>query len=95
MTDEEISMIVARSEIAGYYNEEINHESAAEILSARLENSGNVQAKKENPGSKEKSTIEEVLDNPITRQVGRTVARELTRGLLGVLGLKKGSKKWF
>lgn len=95
LTDEEISMIVARSEIAVYYNEEINHESAAEILSARLENSGNVQAKKENPGSKEKSTIEEVLDNPITRQVGRTVARELTRGLLGVLGLKKGSKIWF
>ncbi len=27
------------------------------------------------------------MDNPMARQVGRTVARELTRGLLGVLGL--------
>ena len=37
---------------------------------------------------KEKSTLEKVLDNTTTRQVGRTVARELTRGILGVLGVK-------
>jgi hypothetical protein len=40
-----------------------------------------------------------VLDNPIAKQVGRTVARELTRGLLGVLGLggstRSRRKSWF
>ncbi|MDZ4681268.1 MAG: helicase HerA-like domain-containing protein [Saprospiraceae bacterium] len=35
----------------------------------------------------EKSTFEEIMDSTVTRQVGRTIARELARGLLGVLGL--------
>ncbi|NJN78719.1 MAG: hypothetical protein HC803_10680 [Saprospiraceae bacterium] len=29
------------------------------------------------------------MSNTTTRQIGRTIARELTRGLLGVLGIKK------
>jgi uncharacterized protein len=35
-----------------------------------------------------KSTMETILNSPTTRQIGRTVARELTRSLLGVLGVK-------
>jgi DNA helicase HerA-like ATPase len=35
----------------------------------------------------EKSAFEEIMDSTVTRQVGRTIARELARGLLGVLGL--------
>lgn len=35
---------------------------------------------------KEKSTMEKVINSPLSRQVGRTLAREITRGLLGVLG---------
>ena len=31
--------------------------------------------------------MESVLNNTTTRQIGRTVAREITRGLLGVLGI--------
>ena len=37
----------------------------------------------------EKTIIEQVMNNTTTRQIGRTVARELTRGLLSVLGVKK------
>ena len=37
----------------------------------------------------EKSTLEKVLSSTTTRQIGRTVARELTRGLLGVLGVRR------
>jgi hypothetical protein len=37
---------------------------------------------------KGKSTLEKVFDSTVTRQVGRTVARELTRGLLGMFGIK-------
>ena len=37
---------------------------------------------------KEKSTVEQVLDSSLTKQIGRTVFKEITRGLLGALGLK-------
>ena len=37
----------------------------------------------------EKSTLEKIMSNTTTRQIGRTIARELARGLLGVLGIKK------
>jgi len=45
-----------------------------------------------------------LLNSSVGRQIGRTVARELTRGILGVLGLggktrtrrrKKSSFSWF
>ena len=36
---------------------------------------------------KEKSTVEKVMDSSLTKQVGRTLVREITRGLLGVLGV--------
>ena len=35
---------------------------------------------------REKSAIEKVINSPLSKQVGRTLAREITRGLLGVLG---------
>ena len=35
-----------------------------------------------------KKHFEKVLNSPTTRQIGRTVAQTLTRGLLGVLGVK-------
>ncbi len=41
----------------------------------------------------QKSTLEKVLDNPTTRQIGRTLASELTRGLLGVLGIKTTTRR--
>ncbi len=42
---------------------------------------------------REKSTFEEIIDSPTTRQIGRTIARELTRGLLGVLGIGGNTRK--
>jgi len=39
--------------------------------------------------SQEKSTFEKVLTSPTTKQIGRTFAREITRGILGILGLKR------
>ena len=36
----------------------------------------------------EKSTFEKVLASPVAKQVGRTVAQSMVRGLLGVLGIK-------
>lgn len=41
----------------------------------------------------QKSTLEKALDNSVTRQIGRTLTREITRGLLGMLGIKSTSRK--
>ena len=38
---------------------------------------------------KDDSFIESMSKNTMVRQLGRTVMRELTRGLLGALGVKK------
>jgi hypothetical protein len=40
----------------------------------------------------EPSMIETIAKDPLARQIGRTVARELTRGLLGVFGLGGSSR---
>ncbi len=98
LTADEIDRIVSQSRLVRKYNQQIDSESAYEILTAKLEEaeekSKTTTTKKT---AKDKSVIEEVLDNPITRQVGRTAASMITRGLLGALGLggKSRKKSWF
>jgi len=45
--------------------------------------------RKRSSRKKEKSALESFMSNTTTRQVGRTIARELTRGFLGILGIKR------
>jgi DNA helicase HerA-like ATPase len=105
----EIDQIISQSKLISKYNQIIDRESAYEILCDRLEHKATskeskIESEEEKPARKpaapkpEKSTLEKAMDSPIAKQVGRTVARELTRGLLGVLGIstsKKRSKSWF
>ncbi|MFN8117713.1 MAG: helicase HerA-like domain-containing protein [Bacteroidia bacterium] len=102
LSSEEIQQIVSSSSIATKYNEVIDRESAFEILSAKLnsteeENNEEKPQEKKKPAKEEKSTIEKLSENTMVRQVGRTVMKEVARGLLGVLGLggNKKSKGWF
>lgn len=102
LTPEEINSIVSKSKIVPKYNEVIDRESAFEILKKKLEESEKVAEEekvvKEKEKPKEPSTVEKVLKSTAARQVGTTVARELTRGLLGVLGLGGSTRKkksWF
>ncbi len=103
LTEDEINYIAFNSKIISKYNQTINRESAYEILNDKIEQFNNskqeVAADKPAPrGRQEKSIFEEVISNTTTRQVLRTVAREATRGLLGVFGLGgKSTKKsgWF
>lgn len=93
LSKDEIDKIVEGSFIRRKYNEEIDRESAYEILSAKIEAAATEEhqtkvKKSRGRPRKEKSTIEKVANSTLTRQIGRTVARELTRGLLGVLGIK-------
>ena len=93
LTEAEIDKILRGSQIMEKYNEVINRESAYEILTGKVETTygSEVQkpAQKEEPGM-----FEKVLKSPVAKQVGSTLARELTRGLLGILGLGGRKKIW-
>jgi uncharacterized protein len=101
LTPSEINGIMDGSRIKPKYDEVINRESAYEILSGKIasaqsaEHQEKMQEQQEAEvhdgaprGREEKSTFEKVLASPVAKQVGRTVASSLVRGLLGVLGIK-------
>lgn len=98
LTPTEIDAIIGRSSLARKYNQEVDRESAYEILNGKIAEAQEMQAEqqqKTQAAKKEKeepSVIETIVKDPLARQIGRTVARELTRGLLGVLGLGGASR---
>ncbi len=96
LTPDEIDELVSRSELKGLYNKEIDRNSAYEILHERMNKEEvNHQAEKEAPQrtqgkqAKEQDVFGDIMKSPITK----TIARELTRGLFGVLGLSTSSRK--
>jgi uncharacterized protein len=100
LTPQEIDTLISSSAIAQKYNKVLDSESAYEILTNKLmakdEEESEAKAKQVQEikkGRKEKSTMQEVLDSSITKQVGRTVFRELTRGLLGVMGIGRSTRR--
>ena len=103
LNEDEIVGVVRKSRLLSKYNETIDRESAYEMLNRKLEASLKEEEKplskyeppKKTRGRprKEKSTFEKVLTSTTTRQVGRTIAREFARGILGVLGLGGSTRK--
>lgn len=96
LTDSEIQQIVNRSPLVKKYNREIDSESAYEILSEKLKEATEENHKDEMRKQEEKTEkgfFENMIDSTLTRQIGRTVAKEVTRGLLGVLGLGGKSRR--
>ncbi len=89
LTPEEISQLTSASPLTKKYNEIIDRESAYEILSSKIQHKDEAQQEVEASKSEkpEPSVLEQVAGSSAGRQVMRTVARELTRGLLGVLGV--------
>ncbi len=89
LTKKEMDHLIGQSKLVGKYDEVIDRESAYEILSGKIEEAQSEEVQETIRRSRgEKSTMEKVLNSTTTRQIGRTVAREITRGLLGVLGIK-------
>jgi uncharacterized protein len=97
LEDAELNAIVDNSSLSAKYNKVIDEESAYEILTAKIKEAAGEEPQEEaKEGKHEKSTLENILSNPIAKQVGRTAASILTRTLLGALGLGGKSKKsWF
>jgi uncharacterized protein len=96
----EIDAIIASSKLVPFYNREVDRESAYEMLGAKMESSAdsrqsavggkraasNQSAGKQENGGEIPDIIEEISKNPMARQIGNTLMRELARGLFGVLG---------
>lgn len=115
LSEQEIDEVVRDSKLAAEYNEEIDRESAYEILKKKLEEASSdehlkelenqrkagekaVSGKRRKRVKKEPDFIEELSKNTMVRQLGRTLMRELSRGILGSLGVKTGRRKkssWF
>lgn len=100
LTAEEISQLLSQSKLIPKYKQAIVGETAKDLLKERMENQ-TPEAKelesKEIEAAKKPSIITELSKNTAVRQVMRTVARELTRGLLGALGIKQTRRsrgKW-
>jgi len=104
LTDTEIDSIVARSYIYKKYDQTIDKESAREILAAKIEaaqaeeHQEKLKEQKEKAvrnysGRRNKTVFEQVMNSSASRQVGRTLAREVTRGILGALGVKTTARR--
>ncbi len=100
LSDDEINTVISKSKLIAKYNQEIDKDSAYEILSGRIEaaQAQKVQDEEEKAAAKvsrtakpEKSMLEEILSSPVAKQAARTATSTLTntlvRGLMGVLGL--------
>ncbi|MFN8153471.1 MAG: helicase HerA-like domain-containing protein [Bacteroidia bacterium] len=106
LTESEQDAIISNSPLFKKYSQQVDRESAYEILNGKLDAAGKQEAGEAEPTASSKkaekeegSVIGDALDSTVGRQVARTIAREVTRGLLGVLGLGGSSrsrkKSWF
>ncbi len=111
LTPAEIDEIVNKSALVAKYQTTIDRESAKELLLKKITTAQlpENQAQVEQENKKAEQSIEEPSEgwlsslskNTMARQIGNTVMKEVTRGLLGALGLKstarstKKSKGWF
>lgn len=99
LTPTELDQVIAKSKLKRKYENEVDSQSAYEILNAKLEEAAEKtgSADQQPQGGKrvreEKSTVEKILESSVTRQVGRTAANIITRSLLGALGLGGRSRK--
>lgn len=92
LTNTEIEDLVNNSEIAQHYNKTIDRQSAYEMLTAKLNEATNTpppptETKTSKKQKEEPTIIETITNNKMAKQIGNTLVKELTRGLLGVLGL--------
>lgn len=95
LTSDEINSIISKSLLVRAYNLDIDRESAYETLQRRMEQNDRIEEKLAGKKTSQKTTssrrkqpdttLEKVMKSP----VANTIAREITRGILGVLGLKK------
>lgn len=90
LSQQEYTEFVNQSDLYKKYHQSVDPQSAFELLDARIQQQNTVDEQKEEAKTeyrqstssrKEKSTFEEVMASPITKQVGK----EIVRGVFGML----------
>lgn len=97
LDQQEIDVLVKNSVLVPKYNTPLDRVSAFELLDAKISRS-EIEAERKaesKPAAtkgrpvKETSFMDELSKNTMVRQLGRTIFRELTRGILGSISGKK------
>lgn len=88
ISDAETQQLVRGSKLVSKYNAELDRESAYEMLQSKVlstqeSSSEEVTSRPKGRAKVEPTTFETVMKSPVTN----TIIREVTRGLLGVLGI--------
>ncbi|MFY7861526.1 MAG: helicase HerA-like domain-containing protein [Chitinophagales bacterium] len=85
LTSDELDEIVSNSEILDNYKDVIDRESAYEILTGKIRDA-QIEGESEEMTKEESPSVFERVGDAINSPVGKIIVREVTRGLLGVLG---------
>ena len=106
LTKKEINDLVSDSELVATYNEEIDSRSAYEMLTEKIKAAKaeairqqrdyefeEAERVNERPVQREPGLLESLSKNTMVRQLGNTLMREVTRGLLGVLGIQPARRR--
>ncbi|HYO21171.1 MAG TPA: helicase HerA-like domain-containing protein [Flavisolibacter sp.] len=107
LNDEEVNKLTANSKLVSKYNQEVDSESAHEILTQKIalaeqreqeirqmEQQAKAEAKEQKRAATTTTRKEkDWTDSPVVKQAGRTAASVLTRSLLGVLGLGGSTRR--
>jgi len=89
LTPEELQADIRQSDLLAEYGQAVDRESAREILAARVAGAAVPQgAPNSAPHSREEKSVAEMAGAVVRSSVGRTVVREVVRGLFGLLGAK-------
>ena len=92
--------VVSGSELVEEYAEDVDRESAYEMLGAKIEESQSEAKQEEYKKTQEKAAKKKpskkaakeeegsVIGDVLNSRTGQTVVRQVTRGLLGALGIK-------
>ncbi|NJN27337.1 MAG: DUF853 family protein [Cyclobacteriaceae bacterium] len=99
LTDQEISNILGFSRLCSKYNQELDRHSAHEMLMERIneataekeltQTGKNSKMKRPVPPPSADVSFEKIMKSPLAN----TIARELTRGILGVFGISTSRRR--
>ena len=90
LTPQELQDNVRQSDLLAEYGKPVDRESAREILAARMAGTAPSKTAGDSVPERERrgKTMGQVAGDVVTSSVGRTVVREVVRGLFGLLGVK-------
>jgi hypothetical protein len=89
ITTTELQNIVSYSGLVGKYNIDINRTSAYEILSKKIIDSNETNMISIDPKAQKKSLLTQFVTSSAGRQLGRSIVREGSKILFGMIFGKK------